>query len=161
MDNQINPLFNFNNKTYKTLSGAKSARTRYIKKRINELRKTLVIDENGTENERITRKITKLENQLISDKNEAKKKQKENRLKAQFFKNNFEIENNAPQKLTIDERRIRRNRAIEENRIPINGLNFQEKRDIRRVYEVRALGGRITENYINDRLHGITTEKEK
>ena len=43
MDNQINPLFNFNYKTYKTLSGAKkkSARTRYIKKRINEFRKTL------------------------------------------------------------------------------------------------------------------------
>lgn len=120
MDNQINPLFNFNNKTYKTLSGAKSARTRFIKKKINELRKTLVIDENGTENERIARKITKLENQLISDKNEAKKRQKENRLKAQFFKNNFEIENNAPQKLTLEERLIRRNRAIEENQIPIN-----------------------------------------
>jgi len=161
MSENIQQSFIYKNKTYRTLGFAQAARIRSINKDIYDLSIRNIFTNDVNEKQRIKNKIIKREKKLKEAINEreqtreekqkeTRKKQKQNRMNAQFFKNNFEVENNAPQKLTLDERLVRRNRAIEENKIPLNNLNFQEKRDFRRVYEIRALGGRITENYIND-----------
>jgi hypothetical protein len=123
------------------LGAAQGARIRSINKDIIDLKVKNILTNDINEKRIIENKITKREKKLKSVINErerireekqkeTRKKQKQNRMNAQFFKNNFEVENNAPQKLTLDERLVRRNRAIEENKIPINGLNFREKRDI-------------------------------
>ena len=161
MDEQIQQGFIYHNKTYKTLAYAQSAKIKSTKKKIHDLMYEKIFIRDVIEKQRMENRITKTQNKLDKAINEREitreKQQKEkkriqklNRINAKFFTNNFDVENNAQQKLTLDERLIRRNRAIEENKIPINGLNFQEKKDIRRVYEVRALGGRITENYFED-----------
>ena len=161
MSENIQQSFIYKNKTYKTLGTAQGTRIRSINKDIIDLKVKNILTNDINEKRIIENKITKREKKLkgvinererIREKKqkETRKKQKQNRMNAQFFKNNFEVENNAPQKLTLDERLVRRNRAIEENKIPINGLNFREKRDIKRVYETKAFGDRVTENYIYD-----------
>ena len=137
----INQQHEFNGKIYKTLTSAKSARTRYRNKKIKEL-----LQQEQTET--IVNKIKK-----ITDKINKEKQDKKDELKRKKELQNlgFNIYQETTKK-SQEERLKLRKKEYKKNKKDIKDIDFKTK-DLLRKYETKALGGRITENYLYDNLN--------
>jgi len=137
----INQQHEFNGKIYKTLTSAKSARTRYRNKKIKEL-----LQQEQTET--IVNKIKKITDKINKEKQD---KKDELKRKKELQKLGFNIYQETTKK-SQEERLKLRKKEYKKNKKDIKDIDFKTK-DLLRKYETKALGGRITENYLYDNLN--------
>ena len=137
----INQPYEFNEKIYKTLTAAKSARTRWRNKKIKDLSQREQTEDVINKIKKITDKITK----------EKQDKKDELKRKKEFQKLGFNVYEETTKKSQKERLKLRK-QEYKKNKKDIKDIDFQTK-DLLRKYETKALGGRITENYLYENLN--------
>ena len=145
----INQPYEFNGKIYKTLTAAKSARTRWRNKKIKDLSQR-------EQTEDVINKIKKITDRIVKEKQD---KKDELKRKKEFQKLGFNLYEETTKKSQKERLKLRK-QEYKKNKKDIKDIDFQTK-DLLRKYETKALGGRITENYLHKNLNNYEKRKRE
>ena len=141
----INQPYEFNGKIYKTLTAAKSARTRWRNKKIKDLSQR-------EQTEDVINKIKKITDRIVKEKQD---KKDELKRKKEFQKLGFNLYEETTKKSQKERLKLRK-KKYKKNKKDTKDIDFQTK-DLLKKYETIALGGRITENYLYENLNNYET----